>query len=326
MKVLLTLDYELYFGSVVGTPQVSMIGATDKLLKILDQYNAKCVFFVDATYLLKLSHFAKSSPALVDDYNDVVGHIKFLESQGHQIQLHIHPHWMDSTYESGTWNIISDRYRLADWSKAKAGQIIAKSTDELNKHLENKVFAFRAGGWCIQPFLHIAAALQDSGITLDSTLFKGGRSQSISHSFDFSPAPDLDSWEFERDPCEPVNEGRFTEIAISSMKVSPFFYWRFAIAKIFGDKKIHGSFGDGSAIKNSKKDTIRMMTKYSNSVVSVDGFKSSLLLDSYKKALRNENDYFVAIGHPKALTEYSLKNIREWLSYMDLQGTKLEVY
>ena len=147
MKSLLTLDYELFFGSIVGTPQASIIDASNKLLTVLNEFNAKAVFFVDATYLLRLKEYAGSSSELSCDYDDVVSHIKYLEGEGHQIQLHIHPHWLDSFHDTVTWNIVADRYRLADWSKAEAAQIISDSITELNSHLENKVFAFRAGGW-----------------------------------------------------------------------------------------------------------------------------------------------------------------------------------
>jgi len=326
MKPVLTLDYELFFGSKVGTPQVSMVTATNRLLETLDAFKAKAVFFVDATYLLALKQKMKSYPILQKDYNDIVNHIKYLENSGHQIQLHIHPHWMNSRFDNMGWHIAVDRYRLFDCSPSEAAEIVEKSTTELNSHLKHSVFAFRAGGWCIQPFSYIQGALSDSGITLDSTVFKGGHSKSSSHSFNFTTAPSLDSWWFNDDPCSPVDGGIFFEVPITSRIVSPFFYWKFAAIKFFGDKSIHSCFGDGVAIKNSRKDILRMMTQSSSSVVSVDGYKSSLLVDCYKKAESRGAKSFVVIGHPKALSELSLKNITGWLSYIQSQGQSLGLF
>ena len=326
MKPILTLDYEIFFGRKVGTPQVSMVAATNRLLETLDEFNAKAVFFVDATYLLALKNKMDSYPILQKDYNDIIDHIKYLENSGHQIQLHIHPHWMNSRFDDNGWHIAVDRYRLFDWSPSEAAKIIEKSTTELNSHLKLSVFAFRAGGWCIQPFSYIRRALSDNGITLDSTVFHGGRAKSSSHSFDFSSAPGLDFWCFHDDPCIPENGGMFYEVPITSRVVSPLFFWKFAAIKFFGDKYLHSCFGDGAAMKNSKKDILRMMTRSSNSVVSVDGYKSSLLLDSYKKSESNGTNHFVVIGHPKALSQFSLKNITNWLSYLQSQGLSLGLF
>lgn len=326
MKPILTLDYEIFFGQKVGTPQVSMVTATNKLLETLDQFKAKAVFFVDATYLLALKSNMLSHPTLQKDYSDIIHHIQFLENCGHQIQLHIHPHWVNSRFTDEGWHIAIDRFRLFDWSPCEAADIIKQSTTELNSHLNHKVFAFRAGGWCIQPFSHISKALSSNGITLDSTVFQGGCANSSSHSFDFTSAPGLDSWWFHHDPCIPDKDGVFYEVPISSQVVSPLFFWKFAATKFFGNKSKHRCFGDGVAIKNSKKDTLRMLTRSSSSVVSVDGYKSSLLLDGYKKAERSGTKNFVVIGHPKALSEFSLSNITNWLSYIQSQGQSLGLF
>ena len=261
MKSILSLDYELFFGKRVGTTKACIIDASNKLLSVLDEFNAKAVFFVDATYLLALKDQADTNSYIRKDYQDIVDHIKHLENEGHQIQLHIHPHWMNSKFDDGFWCIATDRYRLIDWSQSEAANIIMNSVEELNSHLINKVFAYRAGGWCIQPFSHIADALYSCGIVLDSTVYHRGRSRSSSHSFDFTTAPSLDSWIFDIDPCVIDPNGRFLEIPIASMRVSPLFYWKFAAIKLFGNQSKHGHFGDGLSIMNSKSDTFRMMTR-----------------------------------------------------------------
>jgi len=265
-------------------------------------------------------------PVLQKDYDDVVGHIQHLEREGYQIQLHIHPHWFDSLYDGHAWHLDTHRYRLMDWSREGAAMIISGSVSELNRHLKHKVFAFRAGGWCIQPFSHISRALTENGITLDSTVFKNGRALSDTHAFDFTTAPDLTHWLFENDPCEADEKGSFREVPISPMRVSPLFFWRFAYVKLLGDKSLHGAFADGRAIKNSNKDLLRMLTRYSDSVVSTDGFKSSCLVKEYQKAKSRGDEYFVVIGHPKAASNYSLNNINVWLSLLTTENSRLHVF
>jgi len=326
VQAILTLDYELFFGSMVGTPQRSMIAASNRLLDVLQRYDAKAVFFVDATYLSRLSALKKDHPALQKDYDDVTAHIRQLESKGHQIQLHIHPHWFDSFYEGTSWKLDLKRNQLIDWGKQEVNKIISSSVAELNQHLSNKVTAFRAGGLCIQPFSHISRALAENGITMDSSVFKNGKHLSDLESFDFTTAPDLTHWKFSGDPCVPDGTGIFREIPISSMRVSPLFFWRLAYFKLFGDKLSCSSFGDGVPINNSKKDLMRMLMCYSNSYVSVDGYKSSRLLSKYRAAKNRGDDYFVVIGHPKALSNYALNNINDWLSVVATENNGLSLF
>jgi len=303
-----------------------MIGASNKLLDVLQRYDAKAVFFVDATYLARLNALRTDYPALRKDYDDVVGHIQYLEAKGHQIQLHIHPHWFDSFYEEGSWNLNLNRNQLIDWSKQDVDRIISSSVSELNQHLSNRVFAFRAGGLCIQPFSYISQSLINNGIYLDSSVFNNGRHLSNLESFDFTTAPDLTHWSFGNDPCVADDTGSFREIPISSMRVFPLFFWRLAWFKLFGGKLSRGSFGDGVPINNSRKDLLRMLTCYSNSYVSVDGYKSSRLLCEYKAAKNRGDEYFVVIGHPKAASNYSLNNINAWLSLLATENSHLHVF
>ncbi|WP_193165112.1 polysaccharide deacetylase family protein [Microbulbifer hainanensis] len=326
MNTLLTLDYELFFGDHSGTPQRSMIGATERLLAVLDEYEAKAVFFVDACYLLRLREYSCLFPRLKHDYRQLVRQIQKMESEGHQIQLHIHPHWADSYYNGIRWEMVTRRYRLHDWRHEEVLQIVSRATAELNRHLVNPVFAFRAGGWCIQPFERVREALVENGIYVDSTVFAGGRSQSDTHSFDFSAAPARDSWQFDGDPCVPEEGGCFTEIPISSSCVSPAFYWRLALTRLFGDKQRHGTFGDGVPIKNSRAGLLRLMTRKSHAAVSIDGYKSSLLLQAYRQAVNEQRQYFVAMGHPKSLSEFSLQNIRQWLGEVYGAGHTLQIF
>ena len=78
---------------------------------------------------------------------------------------------------------------------------------------------------------------------------------------------------------------------------------------------MHKPLGDGFAIKMPRKEMIRLLLRPSYTVVSIDGFKASLIETAF--ALYNkhtcENDNFVLIGHPKAFTRYSIKKAEEFI-------------
>jgi hypothetical protein len=94
--------------------------------------------------------------------------------------------------------------------------------------------------------------------------------------------------------------------------LSPLFFWRFAIAKKLGGAQ-HHSMGDGVARKLSRQDLIRKLTRRSHDVVSMDGFKASTLESAYRARRRAGYSSFVIIGHPKAMTAYSLRRLEEFL-------------
>lgn len=326
MRIMLTLDYELFFGKQTGTPQACMIKACEALLKVLEKYSASAVFFVDASYLVRLREYSVRSAKLARDYSDVVSHIRKLEARGHQIQLHIHPHWFDSWHDGGRWNMVTDRYRLAQWSHQDIGGLVTRCVRELNSHLTRKVFVFRAGGWCVQPFTAIADALRANGISVDSSVFHGGAAESEVHRFDFRSAPQMSCWKFDTDPCQPEPAGTFTELAISSQYVSPLFYWRFALIRLFGQAKRHARLGDGSPVENGRRDLLHLLTRHSHMAVSIDGYKATLLRRAFKRAKDQQHTHFVAMGHPKSLTPFGLDQLSSWLDEVYRNGGQLEVY
>ena len=63
MNLILSLDYELFFGARHGTAQRCLIEPCQALLKITERVGAKLAFFVDAGYLCKLAEHAPRDTA-----------------------------------------------------------------------------------------------------------------------------------------------------------------------------------------------------------------------------------------------------------------------
>jgi len=314
MNIFLTLDYELFFGKNSGTQDKSIIYPTNRLLEILNKYDIKASFFVDSGYLIKLNEYKKKHKVLDEDYRKIIEQIKYLSDNGHDIQLHIHPHWEDSYFDGSKWVIDTTRYKIHEFSEVEIDDIVYRYKKVLTDIVGDKVFTFRAGGWCMQPFDKLETALKKHNIWLDSTVFEGGKNDSATHYFDFTNAPKKDLWRFEADPLVEDKEGFFTEIPISSHRVSPLFFWKLAFAKKLGGDR-HKTFGDGEAAGGSKWDKIRMLTQWTNSVASIDGYKASYLQNAFDQFGKNkDNKNFVIIGHPKAMSEYSLNKLEEFIA------------
>jgi len=311
-QLILSLDYELFFGSQVGTVENCLIRPVDALLEATKQYNIKLVLFVDAGYLVRLKEESEKYPELVEDYKKVHKHLSDLYSLGHDIQLHIHPHWEDSYYSDAGWVIDTSRYKLHDFSAQSILDIISKYKRALTDIVGDNVFAYRAGGWCIQPFDDISDALYQHDIWLDSTVYYQGLSKDEQRWFDFTEAKNKPLWFFDDRPTFEREGGHFLEIPISSCRISPLFFWKMALLKKFGGNE-HKSFGDGAAMSYGRGYYMEKLTKYTASVASVDGAKAGFLLEAYQQNKRAGGNIFNVIGHPKALSPYSIGQFCQFL-------------
>ncbi len=313
MNILLTFDYELFFGARSGTPERCLFAPVGALLEVLDRHGAKACFFVDAGYLFRLR---EERPAAAE-YRAVADHVAGLARQGHDVQLHIHPHWRDAVREGRQWRAAGGRFRLHDFPDDEIPEVVAGCADAVREVAGGGIFAFRAGGWCLQPFDRIREALRASGVWLDSTVYAGGFGASESHWYDFRGAPGMTAWRFSDDPLRSDTSGEFVEVPISSLRVGPAFFWRFAAAKKLLRGR-HRAFGDGTALLAGGRASVgRMLLRGSDAVVSVDGYRSSLLERAFRRHLRRfpgPGENFVVIGHPKALTPYSLEHLDRFLA------------
>jgi hypothetical protein len=314
MRILLTLDYEVFFGRNTGTVARTILEPTEALLSVADRHGAKLVFFVDAGFILRLRTDMRKEPALRPEHDALCRQIEALARAGHEIQLHIHSHWEDTRWADGEWRMDLSRYALQAFEPGAIDDIVRRYSVTLRELAgSDHAFAYRAGGWLIQPFHRIREALLTSGVRIDSTVFVDGLANSETHRFDFRGAPARSTWRFDEDPlCEDPG-GSFLEVPIASHRLSPLFYWRLALARKLGGAA-HRTFGDGRALAMGHGDMLARLTAPSTSVVSMDGYKASFLGAAAARYRRDRLEDFVAIGHPKALTPYSLSRLDEFLA------------
>lgn len=311
---LLSLDYELFFGKNTGSVEQCLIIPTQKLITLLDKFNAKVSLFVDAAFLIKLRELSPQHPELLTQYKQIQTQLLALSEQGHDIQLHIHPHWVDSSYEHKRWKINTKRYRLHDFSSSEIIKLVKEYKRELQQFSYHDIFAYRAGGWCIQPFDTIKEALKNNDIWLDSTLFNNGYSDEPTRPFNFQKMPSKAYWSFSDDPLQVTQNGFFTELPISSIKTSPLFFWKLAFRKKFSGKKFK-PFGDGQAMVAHSNYYIERLTKTTYGPVMLDGAKAGQLQQAFNEHLqfKKQNAIFNVMGHPKSLSPFSLAKLQTFL-------------
>jgi hypothetical protein len=313
MKVYFTFDYELFLGANTGSVENCLLKPTQALMDIARRHKCQFTFFVDCGYLCKLKKGAATSPALAKDWEFVTQQLRELHQEGHSLQLHIHPHWEDSFYDGQKWVMQTSRYRLHNFSEPEIQGIFKKYHQVLIELTGQRATAYRAGGWCIQPFIKVRSALLQENILIDSTVYRGGYLANGSHYFDFRNAPKSDLWQFDEDPTISTANGVFLEIPMSSLWIGPWHYWRIAFKKFFCRNHSNRIFGDGQAVGSGLEAKLRLLMWGGVSPTSVDGEKGFTLRKTLGRLLKEGQKQLVAIGHPKALSPRSLQVMEQFI-------------
>lgn len=317
-KVLLIgLDYELFFGPRVGTVERCLLAPTDAIVELLAKCGGRLTLFVDAGFVWRLSQ----TPAATREFRKVALQLENVVRAGHEVQLHVHPHWEDSHFINGEWQLDVSRYRLHEFGRSEQLDLLSRYSDALANIVGYRPNVYRAGGWCIQPFHEISASLADVGIDVDSTIYARGSSEDAERTYDFKTVEAADYWRFSNDPTERDDSGPFLEIPITSVKVPGYFHWLDQLLKRT-NPTANQSYGDGAYLPHDASYILRRLTRSSYAPASIDGGKARLLEAAWQAA----GDVVNIMGHPKSLTKESLRILGRFVDSHKIEPLTISRY
>lgn len=193
-----TLDYEL-MGNGDGDVYELMVNPTYKFLKVCDKYNIKSTIFFEVVEYWKIKEAFQKG--LLKEYRtdptlDIENQLRTAIKNGHDVQLHIHPQWLDATYDNGKWIVNDNLHRLPvlaelgnenEYSLTKLIREGKNTLEKLFKPInENyRCHIFRAGGLNIYPSNNILKALRANGFDTDSSVFPYAYADTIFTKYDF---------------------------------------------------------------------------------------------------------------------------------------------
>lgn len=319
-NLLITFDYELFLGRRSGRPIDCILQPTNLILKSLKPVGAKAVFFVDTTYLCRLKDEGKTHPECLEDLKEVSAQLITMVKEGHYVQPHIHPHWLDAIYDAETrefdlTNIT--RYRFHHLSDADKKSVFTSSVEILQEillpHFPNyKINSFRAGGWSIQPFSDFKEQFKKHDILYDMTVVNGLYQFSNAQIFDYSNAPAKHVYYFEDKVEEEKTPGSFIQIGSSVIPISKNLdlldrvYKKvlnvFRLDKDYGKGEGQASYELKDHVPTSKKG-INIFSR-THEVASFENL-SLIKLQVYKRHLKNTS-FLHLISHPKMLGRHNL--------------------
>ena len=177
LGLIFSLDYEVY-GKGEGDFEKLILEPTEQLLLLFNRYGAKLSIMAEVAEILALNRHEKF------EYigKKIESQLKRALSEGHDVQLHLHPQWFKGKYDIGKWILNYDEYSLAHLPKEKILKYIKIGKDYLEsigKEIKSdyECIAFRAGNWLMQPSKNIVESLEEAGFLYDTSVFKWGRMQ-----------------------------------------------------------------------------------------------------------------------------------------------------
>lgn len=324
MKILLTLDYELFLGNKTGTSEHCLIKPMQAMIAHTAKYNVKFTLFVDAAYLYMLKKMGTEYSELLDEFKRVTEHLRYLQSLGHEIQMHLHPQWFYSSYTNGVWKLDQDHYKLSDMPHDEVERLFVSSKQVLDDIVGHKTIGFRAGGFSAQPTELLIELFQKTGLRIDSSVCAGTKYDSPKQKYDYSCCPQKSSYYFDKNICSEIDDiksddVKYLELPITMYRLSPLFYWKYIAIRMLRSSK-HRNMGNGVSIA-ANNDSIRSrLLKHSLGMATIDGYKISYLVNVYKQQMINNAPLMCIIGHPKLATPYSIERLGSCCKYLSVSN------
>ena len=313
--LVLSQDYELFFGAS-GSVEKCMLEPAAMLADWANKRGCLITFYIDAGMLCAMERFAESDASLQNDLSLVKAQIESLANDGHEIGLHIHPHWEDTRRENGAWNFSKTRYKLADFGDDEIADIVARYTVVLNELCDGAVSSYRAGGFCVEPFGRWKQHLLNVGVATDSSVVPGLEIDDAEKGVTFPASLNQPWWFFDESPAIPSETGDFLEISITPQVLPLFHYWGRALERLLGIRPPSVS-GDGSSKAIGRKEILRRLTGHGRtSELSSDAAKARRLLSGSVPG-QSRNIWHV-MGHPKLLGKASLDSLEKFIDRKEI--------
>jgi hypothetical protein len=328
-KIILTIDYEVFLGKESGSVKDCMIEPTKRLSLILEKNNSKMTVFWDILHYYRLLELENNFLKLRQDRCLIEEQILDLASRSHDIQLHLHPHWLDAHYENSKWNFSYGRFKLHNLSRDKRREDIntiigcVSISKKLMENLVRKVRpnfevnTFRAGGYLIEPFDDIRDAFSKNQIKIDSSVSPNSINHNGIFSFDFRSYPNTIKYNFEFTPKDLVSTGSFLEIPIATVKIPVLINIFFTFLKKIKYRNLESErkgSGTGGYVKqngmNIYKKIYPLLTRSRIHQLTTDGNYK----ERFSYLLKRISDYSTMILHPKLLNNHTLGLLEDYVS------------
>lgn len=329
-NLIFTLDYEIH-GNGDGSPYDLMVEPTYRLMDLLEKYNGKLTILADVAEILCFKRYYDETGEDKFHYKDIELQLIDAIRRGHDVQLHIHSSYFRAKFNGLSWEQCWAEYNMAALPYQRIFEMVKTSKDFLEELLkpiyeDYQCTAFRAANWSMMPTHNIYKALVNSGIVIDTSVYKGGR-QSGNVDYDYSTAHShLYSYKASDENInkEDIN-GRLHEYPIYTEQrffwsfVTPIRVFRMIRAKFHRHKKIQSV---AVAVEKGDTSTLTLKSFFKKSPWKLDFNQASgeQLINALSRIQKQNNNTakvidVVLIGHSKTFVKYNEHTLEKFLKW-----------
>lgn len=322
MNVYVTFDYELFLGPKTGTVDNCLIKPTNRLMEIAQKHKVHFIFFVDVLYLIKAHEYINTAPTINEDYNKVYDQLVQLSYKGHDLELHIHPQWYYSMYDTlkHQWCMDFKHYKLSDCSVEDVEDMISKGCSLIQQITGKNPVGFRAGGYSFPTDKKMVDLFKKYNISKDSSVIPGAKAQTDFQVYDYSSIKISNIYRFDDNIGVIDPDGFFEEYPITTGYVVRL--WKSLIERVILRKHIEilNVNGDGKGVGYLNKSIMKNRRKLFDIIkpvqirASLDNLSSYWLNHIYWSLKRKKKNIMTIIGHPKNQTMYSFIQLDTFLT------------
>ncbi len=317
-RLLFTLDYEL-FGNGSGDVFKHIIQPTNKLLETAGRYGMHFTFFFEVIEYWKIKDEWEKGNTMGYCKNPVEAlenQIREACHQGHDIQMHLHPQWVDACWQDGKWAVNLDKWRLGGYTgdgEDSLENLFKKGKKTLEDLLrpvnpDYTCIALRAGGYNIQPSESIVTAMNTTRLFIDSSIYPGGKETGLLSNYDYTTIdPTLGAWRVGKH-LEEFGETEILElpiVAFPMIRLKKYFTWERVLGILNNSKSAKNNLDakTSTAEKKSRlKDKLQYFIQTEWQTWDYCLFSPGLHKDFLKRISTQDRDIFVLVGHPKSFT------------------------
>lgn len=322
-----SFDYELFMGqNYVGEEEV-LIKPTDKLSKMLYSEDVPSTFFADV--LCPVRYRELGLHEFPDAFDKQLRELNYF---GHDVQLHLHPHWLKASRVGREVEFDRKYYRIHNWISSSGNATPLRSLIRQGKrYLEKTIkpvddsyncIAYRAGGYCLQPESVMAPILYAEGIRIDSSVCYGHAYNKDGMLYDYTCLPKVYNQFFsekhglaEGMQDEPQDEESIFEVPVWGFKSFPY---RVIASK--KNKKISNAVVTGSGMALTQPGQIGFLERFKRiltacNMLTFDFFHADSMVYMINKIAQErvcrEKDVFISIiSHPKGQSNQHIDNMQ----------------
>jgi len=329
---LITFDYELPLGRNFFPPDEVLFKPTEQVLEICERLACPVTFFPDVCSVW--AHRKYSQDQFADRFES---QMKEALKAGHDVQLHLHPHWLASSFDKGQWLISTEKMYLHELDFGNrpdsAQALIGRGVKYLNDLLrpirpDYNCMAFRAAGSALQPRENeILKALLDNGIRMDVSVTKFLTLNLDTVKINYKKVPARSIWRMSPESGPGVEaESGLLEAPIATFR-SPLgarvgFLWRRArsIKQMRGMTLSRAKRQSRLAnMRTMLLQNLRYVTGNPWYILSCDtkGFSCKMLLDGFRQYIGRHGGedtvYVTMMNHPKLMFDFQMKMLEDFI-------------